>query len=498
MRSLFSASGQVVGPTDHVVVVGAGLGGLSAALRLAGAGRSVTVLERDALPGGRAGLVEDSGYRFDTGPVALMMPELIADALACVGEDLADWLELTPLDPLYRAHYPDGSQLDVLADTDAMADEIAVVIGPREAAGYRRFVDFVTELYRVEMAAFVDRNIDSLGDLLTQRLARLVAMGGFRRMAPKIAQFLDDPRTQRVFSFQAMYAGMSPQQALAIYSIIAYMDTVAGVCFPTGGIHAVPAAMAAAAGKHGVQFRYGTTVARVEHDGSRASAVITDDGERIPADVVVLNPDLPVAYRDLLGVQPWSVRRLRYSPSCVVLLAGSSAQYSGIAHHNIHFGRQWRDVFADVIDRGRTMADPSLFVTNATRTDPALAPADRHTYYVLFPTPNLEAPIDWRTHAGPYRDHMVDTLEERGYVGFSDAIEVEHLTTPHDWAARGMERGTPFAASLTFSQTGPFRPSNRWGENVVFTGSGTHPGVGVPPVLISGRLAAERIVGPTR
>jgi phytoene desaturase len=346
------------------------------------------------------------------------------------------------------------------------------------------------------MADFIDRNIDSPFDLLTPNLARLVAIGGFRRMAPKANDYLRDPRTQRVFSFQAMYAGMSPHDALSIYSVIAYMDTVAGVFFPKGGMHAMPAAMAAAAEKHGVSIRYSTTVESVEHDGSRASAVITTDGERIPADVVVLNPDLPVAYRDLLGLEPWNVRRLTYSPSCAVLLAGSSAQYSKIAHHNIHFGRSWEGVFTDLIDRGRLMADPSLFLTNPTRSDPSLAPDGKQSYYVLFPTPNLDSPIDWTVEAPRYRDHMVSVLEERGYVGFGDAIEVEHLTTPLDWAEQGMERGSPFASTHSFSQTGPFRPSNRWGENVVFTGSGTQPGVGVPMVLISGRIAAERIVGP--
>ena len=346
------------------------------------------------------------------------------------------------------------------------------------------------------MADFIDRNIDSPFDLLTPNLARLAAIGGFRRMAPKANDYLKDPRTQRVFSFQAMYAGMSPHDALSIYSVIAYMDSVAGVFFPKGGMHAVPEAMAAAAQKHGVTFRYSTTVSSVEHDGSRASAVITTDGERIPADVVVLNPDLPVAYRDLLGIEPWSVRRLTYSPSCAVLLAGSSAHYSKIAHHNIHFGRSWEGVFTDLIDRGRLMADPSLFVTNPTRSDPDLAPEGKQSYYVLFPTPNLDAPIDWTNEAPRYRDHMVSVLEERGYIGFGDAIEVEHLTTPLDWAAQGMERGSPFASAHSFVQTGPFRPGNRWGENVVFTGSGTQPGVGVPMVLISGRIAAERIVGP--
>lgn len=494
MLSSLRMRGPVVGPTDSIVIVGAGFGGLAAAMRLAGAGRSVTVVEREPVPGGRAGLIEDSGYRFDTGPTVLTMPGLIADAFASLGEDMADWVTLAPVSPLYRAFYPDGSQLDVHADVDAMADEIAVVIGPQEAAGYRRYVDFVTELYRLEMADFIDRNIDTPLDLLTPNLARLAAIGGFRRLGPKVEQYLKDPRTQRIFSFQAMYAGMSPHEALALYAVIAYMDSVAGVFFPKGGMHAVPVAMAGAAEKHGVQFRYGTTVSRVEHDGRRASAVITNDGERIPADVVVLNPDLPVAYRDLLGIEPLSIRRLRYSPSCALLLVGSSAHYSRIAHHNIHFGRQWRGVFTDLMDRGRVMADPSILVSNHTNSDPSLAPAGKQSYYIFFPTPNLDAPIDWCTEGPRYRDHMVTTLEQRGYVGFGDAIEVEHLTTPLDWAAQGMERGTPFASAHLFRQTGPFRPGNRWGENVVFTGSGTHPGVGVPPVLLSGRLAAERIL----
>jgi len=489
----------VTGPTDDVIVVGAGLAGLSAAMRLAGAGRSVTVIERESIPGGRAGrldiAVADGTYRFDTGPTVLTMPDLIADAFDCLGEEMSDWLELSPIDPLYRSFFPDGSVLDVHSDVDAMADEIDRVIGPDEAAGYRRYVDFVSQLYRYEMNDFIDRNIDSPLDLLTPDLARLVAIGGFRRLTPKVRQYLKDPRTERIYSFQAMYAGVSPQDALAIYAVIAYMDSVAGVFFPKGGMHAVPAAMAAAAEKHGVTFRYDTEVSRVETTGDRATAVITTDGERIPADVVVLNPDLPVAHRDLLGREPWSVRRLEYSPSCFLLLAGSSAHYSKIAHHNIHFGRSWSGVFDELIDQRRLMSDPSLLVTNPSHSDPDLAPPGKEIYYVLFPTPNLDADIDWRTVGPRYRDEVVRTLEERGYIGFGDALEVEDVTTPLDWQARGMERGAPFASAHSFLQTGPFRPGNMWGQNVVFTGSGTQPGVGVPMVLISGRLAAERVTG---
>ena len=483
---------RVTGPTDHVVVVGAGLGGLSAALRLAGAGRSVTVLEREDVPGGRAGLLTDGGYSFDTGPTVLTMPDLIADALDCVGESMEDWLELEPVAPLYRARYADGSSLDVHSSVEAMVDEVERVCGSREAEGYRRFVGFVSELYRLEMRDFIDRNIDSPLSLVRPSLARLAAIGGFRRLAPKVAQFLKDERTQRVFSFQAMYAGLSPYDALAIYAVIGYMDSVAGVYFPRGGMHAVPRALAGAAEKHGVVLRYGETVTRVEMRGGRAVAVHTASGDRVECDAVVLNPDLPVARR-LVGAPVR--RRLGYSPSCFLLLAGSRTAYPDNAHHTISFGRAWKEVFDEILG-GRLMSDPSLLVTSPTASDPSLAPEGRHSYYALFPTPNLDAPIDWTVEGPRYLDHVVSTLEARGWSGFGDGIEVAHTTTPLDWEARGMERGTPFAAAHTFTQTGPFRPRNLWGENVVFSGSGTQPGVGVPMVLISGRLAAERILGP--
>jgi phytoene desaturase len=257
-------------------------------------------------------------------------------------------------------------------------------------------------------------------------------------------------------------------------------------------MHAVPRALAGAAEKHGVVVQYGTTVTRVELSGERAVAVHTADGERIPCDAVVLNPDLPVARR-LIGVP--LRRRLRYAPSCCVLLAGSTTAYPDQTHHTISFGRAWKGVFDEILG-GRLMSDPSFLVTSPTSSDPTLAPDGRSSYYVLFPTPNLDGPIDWEVEAPRYRDRVIETLESRGWDGFADGIEVSSFTTPLDWEQRGMERGSPFAAAHTFRQTGPFRPRNLWGENVVFAGSGTQPGVGVPMVLISGRLAAERILGP--
>ncbi|MER7586961.1 phytoene desaturase family protein [Micromonospora sp. NPDC127501] len=490
----------VTGRTDRVVVVGAGLGGLACALHLAGSGRQVTVLEREPVPGGRAGRLGVDGYEFDTGPTVLTMPDLIAEALGAVGEELHDWLDLTPLDPAYRAYYPDGSTLDVLTDTTRMAAEISRVCGPREADGYLRFVEYARELWRLERTDFIERNLDAPTDLITGNLLKLLSGGAFRRLQTKINQFFRDPRTQRIFSFQAMYAGLAPHDALAIYAVIAYLDSVAGVYFPRGGIHAVSKAMAGAAEKHGVQIRYDTTVTRVETVNGRATGVLTADGDLVPADVVVLNPDLPVAYRDLLPAAPQ--RRLTYSPSCVVLHVGSRQAYAKIAHHNIHFGRAWKGTFDEVIRRGELMTDPSLLVTNPSRTDPAVAPPDRHTYYVLAPVPNLHrAPFEWRGDLTQrYTDQLIGTLEERGYVGFGAGVEVLRAITPAEWEEQGMAAGTPFAAAHTLFQTGPFRPSNLHRDlpNVVFVGSGTQPGVGVPMVLISGKLAAGRITGEGR
>jgi phytoene desaturase len=488
----------VTGPTDRVVVVGAGLGGLACALHLAAAGREVTVLEKESVPGGRAGRLTLDGYQFDTGPVVFTMPELVDEVLATVGESRAEWLDLRPLDPAYRAHFPDGSTLDVIADPGRMAAQLVRVCGTAEAAGYLRFVGHVRRLWRLQRNDFIERNLDSPRDLLTANLLRLAAAGGFGRLQPKVNHYLKDPRTRRVFSFQALYAGVAPHEALGLYAVIAYLDAVSGVYFPAGGVHAVPRALAGAAEKHGVRIRYGTTVSTVDIRNGRAIAAITADGERIPADVVVLNPDLPVAYR-LLGAVPHRIVRLRPSPSAVVLHVGSTARYPKTAHHNLHFGRSWRSTFDEIVHKGRLMSDPSLFVSNPTRTDPTLAPAGRHAYYVLAPVPNLAAaPFDWRGPFGQrYADELVATLEARGYVGFGAGIEVSRVVTPADWAAAGMAAGTPFAAAHTLAQTGPFRPGNLPGglRNVVFVGSGTQPGVGVPMVLISGKLAAQRVTG---
>ena len=247
-----------------VVVVGAGLAGLSAALHLAGRGRAVTVVERATHPGGRVGRLDIDGYRLDTGPTVLTMPDIIDEAFAAVGESTADRLELMRVDPAYRASFADGSALDVHSDRDAMAAEIERFAGrgrPTVTCGCGTGSPGCIE---VEFDGFIAANFDSPLSLLTPQLARLAAIGGFRRWDRVVRRFITDDRLRRVFTFQALYAGVPPHRALAVYAVIAYMDTVAGVYFPRGGMRALPDALAAAAADAGVEFRYGADVSALE------------------------------------------------------------------------------------------------------------------------------------------------------------------------------------------------------------------------------------------
>jgi phytoene desaturase len=491
----------VPGRTDRVVVVGAGLAGLAAALRLRGAGREVTVVERGAGPGGRAGRIERDGYALDTGPSVFTAPEIVADTLAAVGEKLEERLTLVPLETTYRARFGDGSHLDVRADPDEFADAVAALCGPGEAEALRGYLADLAELYRLQLSTFIDRNLDSPLDLLGPELVALARRGGFRRLSRHVAGHFRDERLRRLFSFQALYAGVSPFRAIAAYAVIAHLDIGAGVWHPMGGMAAVPDVLAAAAADAGVTFRYGCAVEELETSGRRVTAVRLHDGERLPADAVVVTTDAP--HTLVPGLR--GPRRPVYSPSCVALHVGVRSELPGQAHHTISFGESWRGVFDELTREGRPMSDPSLLVSMPSYTDRSLAPEGGQVLSIVAPTPNLDRRsggnpgIDWTALGPRYRDEVLATLEARGWTGLTGAIEVEEMATPRDWAAQGMAAGTPFALAHTFGQTGPFRPSTlprRGPENVVLAGSSVQPGVGVPMVLISGRLAAERITGP--
>ncbi len=478
-----------------MVVVGAGFSGLAAACHLRAAGHDVLVLEAGDRPGGRAGLVELDGYRFDTGPTVVTALDVLAQPFAAVGAELAELCTLVPVDPVYQARFHDGSSFALPADTEAAATAIAELAGPHDAEGYRRFLRWISDLHAIELSRFIDRDVRSVLTLAGNAgaLARLARLGGFKPWYSTVSRLFDDERLRRLFSFQALYAGVSPIEALGLLAIIAHMDTVQGVYAPMGGTAALAEGLATAAAKAGVELAYRTPVASVAA-GARP-AVRLGDGTTLGASAVIVTVDLPVAYDELVAVTPpRRVARAVAAPSCVVWhLAASGPLPAGAAHHNIHFGRAWEDAFDELMGRpGRPATDPSRFVTIASLSDPSAAPPGGHGLFVLEPVPNLDAGVDWERETPRLTDRMLAWAGEAGYP-VADA-ELVTVIDPPAWRRQGAGRGAPFSFAHRFGQSGPFRPGpqDRRLPGVVFAGAGTRPGLGLPLVTISGRIAAER------
>ncbi len=507
---------SVVGQTNHVVVVGAGLAGLAAALHLRGAGREVTVLERADHPGGRVGRYRFDDYEIDNGATVLTLPELIDEALAAVGQTRADvGLRVHRLAPAYHARYADGTDIRVYDDAETMATEVERACGPTEARNYRRLRAWLGRIYDAEYDEFMDANFDSPLDLVRSGEARagltaLARLGGFGKLGPRVRSYLRDERLARLFTFQALYAGTVPDKALALYGAIPNMDTCLGVYFPEGGMRAITAALAEAFTAAGGNLLLGAEVVGIDYaagtrKGRRAEAVRTADGRRVACDAVVLTADLGALPRFGLRYR----RGLRASPSAVVahgtVPAEVAARWPVQAHHTIDFGAAWATTFTEIAarrGRGRVMSDPSLLLTRPALTDTGLyverADGRHEPFSLLAPCPNLDAaPLDWDRLAPAYLGELLAELERRGYTGIAEHFRIDHVDTPVTWAAQGMIAGTPFSVAHLFRQTGPFRPRNlpRGVDNVVLAGCGTTPGVGVPTTLLSGKLAAARITG---
>lgn len=526
---------------DHVAVIGAGLAGLTAALHLLGRGIRVTVLEREDHVGGRCATedVEVPGagtsVRCDTGATVLTLPWLADDALAAVELTAADvdpmW-RVERVAPSYHAMFADGRSTDVPADpaaVDAAARAFALDGGAtREAAaatadGVRRLRGWLEALYDDALPYFMDSDYDRIADVAAGRdraaaLARLARLGAFGSLGRNVAKHVPDDDLARLFSFQALYAGMHPRDARAVYGCIAHMDTGLGVHYPVGsavgsGAGALPELLAAGVRTAGGEIVLGAGIAGIDAPSGRVRAVVRDDGTRVACDGVVATVDRHVVEswvpdrRGPRGAVDRAARALRrWSPSAVVAHGAVPAEVAAQwprRHHVISFGHAWDRTFDEICSprRGRLMSDPSLLVTRPAVTCPdriarGADGTDWEPVSVLAPAPNLiSAGIGWDAVADSYVAELASILEARGFGGLPGSWRVGRIDHPGTWLARGMGAGSPFGLAHLFRQTGPFRPRNlspALPEGVVAAGSTTVPGVGVPTVMLSGALAASR------
>ncbi len=491
----------------HAVVIGAGLGGLAAAVRLGARGYRVTVLERLDAPGGRAYVFRQDGYTFDAGPTIITAPFLLEELWSLAGRRFADEVTLHALDPFYRIQFHDGATLDCHAGAEAMRAEVAR-LAPGDVAGYQSFMRTSEAIYRIGFEQLAHVPFDSWTDML--RVApNLVRLRADRSMYQLAAAHVRDPKLRFALSFHPLFVGGNPFTTTAVYGLIAFLERRHGVHFVQGGTGRLVDGLVSLVEGQGNEVRCDAGVEQILVEGRRARGVRLWSGQEIAADVVVSNADAATTYARLVPAasrRHWTdarLRRARHSMSLFVWYFGTNRQYPALHHHTILVGPRYRELLEDIFERKVLAEDFSLYLHRPTATDPSLAPPGGDTFYVLSPVPNAGSGIDWQRAAEPYRQAIERQLEATLLPGLSKSVVTSRLMTPHDFEHRlNSYQGAAFSFEPRLLQSAWFRAHNRSEdvEGLYLVGAGTHPGAGVPGVLSSARVLDRVVpdVGPGR
>ncbi|HMS54439.1 MAG TPA: phytoene desaturase family protein [Fimbriimonadaceae bacterium] len=469
----------------HILVVGAGLGGLATALRLAHRGHRVTVLEKTDQVGGRNRREWVEDCRFDGGPTLLMMLDPFEKLFRDVGEDFQKVLPITLCDPSYRVFYSDGIQIDGTPNMARMLQEIERVSGPKDARAYPEFIGRIAALYDASIPNFVRNNFQGLGSFASPRqLARVLKHKMLSNLAKQVERTFDNERLRMLFSFQTMYLGLSPYDAPWVYSTLAYMEYGQGIWYPKGGLPTISEAVAEHAVKRGAEIRLKSPVQSVN-----PTSVTLESGEVIKADAVVVNADLPYARKQLARKppkKPW-----RNSCSAYVLYLKVRGDLPKLLHHNVFFGRDFKGNLDALFHSPRLVEDPAFYACVSKRSDASAAPEGYMNLYLLIPCPNQKFPFDeaQRQHL---RDQVFNRLDNE--VGFDpEDIVAEKSRDPNTWQSElNLHEGAAFGLSADTFQSAFMRPQNTH-DGVYYVGASTIPGNGLPMVLISAELVEDRL-----
>ncbi len=487
------------------------MGGLAAGIRLAVAGHQVEIFEKNEQIGGKLNVLEQDGFRWDTGPSLITMPFVYRDLFEMAGKRLEDYVNLIPVEPVCRYFYPDGTRFEASDSTGKLTAEIER-LNPADVQAYFRFMAYSRHLYDLTADVFLFQGINSWRDWLKLKPQTTFQLDPFRTVHQAVASYFKDPHLVQLFDRYATYNGSSPFEAPATLNIIPYVELGMGGWYIQGGLYELARAYTRLAQEVGVQVQAGAdyAVTEIMVKNHRATGLRLASGSEISADLVVANTDVTYTYQNLLKPRQHlkstlsslipHPSSLSLEPSCsgFVLFLGLNRQYPQLAHHNILFSRDYRAEFEMIFKTRKPATDPTIYICWTGRTDPQHAPPGKSNLFVLVNAPYLSEAFDWEADgvARQYRDLIVNRMEQFGLDGLSQSIESEALMTPLDLARRyNADRGAIYGTSSNSRFSAFLRPPNRSRRyrGLYFVGGSTHPGGGVPLVTLSAKIVTDLI-----
>ena len=484
----------------HAIVIGSGFGGLAAAVRLGARGYRVTVLEKRAMLGGRAGVYRQDGFTFDAGPTIVTAPFLFEELWRLCGKRLEDDVDLRPVSPFYAIRFENGETFHYTGDPQAMRDEVAR-FSPGDVAGYERFMAASEGIFLVGFEQLGDVPFSSWRDM-AKILPAMIKLRSHRSVYGLVSSFIKDERLRTIFSFHPLLIGGNPFTATSIYCLIAFLERRWGVHFAMGGTGRLVTGLAALIEGQGGTVRTKAAVTEIIVEHGRATGVCLASGGKLDADIIVSNADSAATYRDLLppaARRRWSDKRVgssRYSMSLFVWYFGTKRRYENVAHHTIMLGPRYKGLLTDIFKNKHLADDFSLYLHRPTATDSSLAPDGCDAFYVLSPVPHLGSGTDWALQAEPYRAAIAAKLGATLLPDLQANIVTSRMMTPQDFQDDlSSVNGAAFGLEPVLTQSAWFRPHNKSEDiaNLFLVGAGTHPGAGLPGVLSSARVL-DRVV----
>jgi phytoene desaturase len=490
---------------SKIIVIGSGFGGMAAAIRLAARGHDVEIYEKRDKLGGRAYVYEINGFKFDGGPTVITAPFMFDDLWAAAGKKREDYFDLVPCDPYYRIFDHTGRSFNYNGDEDYILSQIETR-NPADKVGYQKFMATTKAIFQKGFVELADKPFLHFTDML-KVAPDLIKMQSYRSVYGYLSQFVKDDFLRQCFSFHPLLIGGNPFDAPSIYAMIHYLEREWGIHYAMGGTGSIVGAMGKLFGELGGRAHLNADVAEilVDQKNRRATGIQLADGTIRYADQIISNADPAFTYRSLIPEQyrrtytNRKIEGMKYSMSLFVIYFGTKRQYrdQGLAHHNIILGQRYKGLLSDIFNKKHLADDFSLYLHMPSLTDPSVAPEGGESFYVLSPVPHLDSGTDWTTKAKPYRDAIMQFLEDNYLPDLRANIVAEHMIDPlHFQNVLNSYKGSAFSLQPILTQSAWFRPHNQSEDfdNLYFVGAGTHPGAGLPGVL-SSAIIAENLIG---